>query len=47
MAEDGFNEIIVGTHLDTGTFDDWQAGLTDRNRGKLVVLKPQSWDWKP
>jgi len=34
------NEIVVGTWLDTGTRVDWQNNVVNKNRGHLLVLRP-------
>ena len=33
-------EIVCGSWIDTGTFVDWQNGVTTRNRAHLYVLDP-------
>ncbi len=39
-TSDGLPRIVVGTMMDTGSFDDWAAGSTTKNRGKVTILRP-------
>ncbi|MEW6744753.1 MAG: hypothetical protein AB1486_18525 [Planctomycetota bacterium] len=38
LDEDPEDEIVVGTWLDSGTFQDWRNQMPDRNRGHLLIL---------
>ncbi len=36
---DGADEVVAGTWVDTGTYQDWANGQKDKNRGGLYILK--------
>jgi hypothetical protein len=38
LDEDPEDEIVIGTFVDDGNFQDWRAGDTKKNRGHVLIL---------
>ena len=38
LDEDDEDEIVVGTWIDDGTYEDWRNGIVTKNRGHLIIL---------